>query len=315
MSGRWIRKNFDTSAAAFNDCRRRIDAQLVVVGQKAGALARIADHCCAKGLRNIVFTGYIQRQELDILYREAVALLFMSRFEGFGFPVLEAMAAGCPVITSNATSIPEVAGDAAVLLEPGDVAGVSRAMQELAERPEAAEALRAKGLRQAAGFSWKRTAGKTLAAWDELLLEPPSSRRKPAASAGSESGRPFRVLLDISVLRPRSSTIVENGYTASSKIWRARGRSVALTLCSTRHLTEKAPGTLRLSAILNSSRELRRVPFAPANSRSGHFHSPFHRCRAPRAGISVSSRCTTLSLAAPRAVRRQAGQSHPSLSG
>ncbi len=111
-------KNFETSAAAFNACRQMADARLVVVGQKAGELARYAAHCSAKGQRDIVFTGYLPREELDILYQEAVALLFMSRFEGFGFPVLEAMAAGCPVITSNVTSIPEVAGDAAILWTP-----------------------------------------------------------------------------------------------------------------------------------------------------------------------------------------------------
>jgi glycosyltransferase involved in cell wall biosynthesis len=281
-------KNFETSAAAFKECRRRIDAQLVVVGQKAGALARMAEHCRAKGQPDIVFTGYIQRRELDILYREAVALLFMSRFEGFGFPVLEAMAAGCPVITSNATSIAEVAGDAAVLLEPGDVAGVCRAMLELVDRPEAAETLRRKGLRQAAGFSWERTAEKTLAAWEELLLQPPLLRKKPAASTGSEngvqaaSGRPMRVLLDVSVLG--LSLLYESSKTGVYRVVEnlARGLAsvpqVALTFCSTQHLTEKAPHTLHACRrYLESSRELRSVPFCAGElPEADLFHSPFH---------------------------------------
>jgi glycosyltransferase involved in cell wall biosynthesis len=107
--------------------------------------------------------GYVSREELVELYRGAAALVMPSRYEGFGLPVVEAMASGTPVVAAPDAALREVAGDAAVFVEPDDLAaGVRRA---LAER----ESLVAAGLRRAAGFSWEETARRTLAVYREVL--------------------------------------------------------------------------------------------------------------------------------------------------
>jgi glycosyltransferase involved in cell wall biosynthesis len=110
--------------------------------------------------------GHVQREELAALYRGAACLVFPSRYEGFGLPVLEAMASGTPVVAAAAGAVPEVAGDAAILVEPGQpeaiADGITRA---LANR----ERLVAAGLQRAAQFSWTDTARRTLAVYRELL--------------------------------------------------------------------------------------------------------------------------------------------------
>src|SRR6185436_17366874 len=118
---------------------------------------------------DIIFTGFIPRVELEALYQDATALLFLSRYEGFGFPVLEAMAQGCPVITTNVTSLPEVAGDAAITFDPGDAVGVAQEMQRLLGSFTRREEFRRKGFAQAAKFTWEKTARKTIAAWERML--------------------------------------------------------------------------------------------------------------------------------------------------
>ena len=89
--------------------------------------------------------------------------------EGFGLPPLEAMACGAPVVTSNASSLPEVAGDAAILVDPTDVAQIAQAMWLVLSQPALAAALRAKGLARAAQFSWERTARETIAVYERVL--------------------------------------------------------------------------------------------------------------------------------------------------
>ena len=280
-------KNFETSAAAFRACRQEMDARLVVVGQKTGELARHAAHCAASGQRDIIFTGYLLREELDLLYQEAVALLFMSRFEGFGFPVLEAMAAGCPVIASRATSIPEVAGDAAILLEPGDMQGVRRAMQYLMVQPEYAETLRRSGRQQAAKFTWEKTAAKTVAVWEGMLSAGAGFREPaapPAAVFSPHPGTrqpPLRVLLDISVLG--LSRLYESSRTGVFRVVENLARGLAdspeieLGFCSTQHLIETAPHTAEACrSYLAAAPELRHVPFHDELPEADIFHSPFH---------------------------------------
>src|SRR5262249_415580 len=108
------------------------------------------------------FLGYCPADDMPTLYRGAAALVFPSLFEGFGMPVLEAMASGCPVVCGNTTSVPQVAGDAAVLLDPGDHEGWAAAMARLLTVREWAEEWRQRGLRQAARFSWRRHTLQTL---------------------------------------------------------------------------------------------------------------------------------------------------------
>jgi len=96
--------------------------------------------------------GYVD--DLAALYRGASALVFTSRAEGFGLPILEAMACGTPVVAFSNTSVPEVAGDAAVLVRDGDVAAMARGVRRVLEEPALASELRAAGLEQAARFRW-----------------------------------------------------------------------------------------------------------------------------------------------------------------
>lgn len=112
------------------------------------------------------FRGHVSDDELAALYRGAACLVFPSRYEGFGLPLLEAMASGTPVVATTAGALPEVAGDAAVLVEPGNpvalAGGIERALADH-------ERLRAAGLARAASFSWAETTRRTLDVYRELL--------------------------------------------------------------------------------------------------------------------------------------------------
>lgn len=111
--------------------------------------------------------GYVPDADLPALFGECAAFVFPSLYEGFGLPPLEAMACGAPVVAARAGAVPEVVGSAGLLLEPGDARGLARALLDLTARPELAAELRARGLKQAAGFSWRRTAQETLAVYRE----------------------------------------------------------------------------------------------------------------------------------------------------
>jgi glycosyltransferase involved in cell wall biosynthesis len=141
--------------------------RLLVAGPDKGAEAEARAAVSRLGLDGRVeFVGHVEKPELAALYRGAECFVLPSRYEGFGLPVLEAMASGTPVVTTTAGSLPEVADDAAVLVEPGDpvalAGGIERA---LADR----ERLVAAGLERAREFSWTETAQRTLDVYRELL--------------------------------------------------------------------------------------------------------------------------------------------------
>lgn len=116
----------------------------------------------------VVVTGQIREQDKAPLYSGAVVFLFPSLYEGFGIPVLEAMACGAAVITSNRSACPEVAGDAAVLVNPEEVASISSAVLRLIEDGPFRDELRDRALARAAQFSWKRVAQQTLEVYAKL---------------------------------------------------------------------------------------------------------------------------------------------------
>jgi len=122
---------------------------------------------------HVIFTGFITDQELDSLMRRALFLVYPSLYEGFGIPVLEAMRLGIPVITSNTTALPEVAGDAALLVNPESVEDIWRAMGRLLQDKPLREALVEKGRQRALPYTWERTSEQYLELYRSLDLRQP----------------------------------------------------------------------------------------------------------------------------------------------
>lgn len=116
--------------------------------------------------KNIIHLSSVPNYDLARLLSRALALAFVSLSEGFGIPILEAMQCGCPVLTSNVSSMPEVAGDAAVYVDPYDVTTIREGLRKLAEEDALRETLRAAGFRRAADFSWYECAQKTHAGYE-----------------------------------------------------------------------------------------------------------------------------------------------------
>jgi len=109
------------------------------------------------------FLGYCPHEDLPVLYRHAGSLVFPSLFEGFGMLVLEALACGCPAVCSNTTSLPEVAGDAALLVEPNDPEAIAGAVYRVLCEDGLREDLVTRGFQQAGEFSWRRHTLETVA--------------------------------------------------------------------------------------------------------------------------------------------------------
>lgn len=145
---------------------------LVVAGRKGWLYAdvlRLVDELDLK--RYVRFLGPVPRSDLPMLYNAALALTYPSIYEGFGLPVLEAMACGTPVITSNVSSLPEVAGDAALSVDPRDVDALTQALNRIWTSPELRTELRRKGLARARLFSWEKTARATLDVYERVVRD------------------------------------------------------------------------------------------------------------------------------------------------
>jgi len=151
---------------------RGMSVPLVLCGP-GGPLARIAKREHAPWLH---FAGYVSDPELGALYREATALVFPSRYEGFGLPALEAMAAGGRVICADASSLPEVVGDAALTFPWDDAHALADHMQHLLADPSLRAAKAAAAFSRAGEFTWEATARATLRAFDEAIVRAASSR-------------------------------------------------------------------------------------------------------------------------------------------
>jgi glycosyltransferase involved in cell wall biosynthesis len=148
------------------------DLYLVVTGQAAWGATKEQEGIEALGLRERVhFTGYVAGDDLPALYNGAAAFVFPSLHEGFGLPVLEAMACGVPVVTSNVSALPEVAGDAALLVDPNDAAAIAAAIGRLLEEPALAAKMRAAGIERARSFTWEACARRTVAVYKRALGE------------------------------------------------------------------------------------------------------------------------------------------------
>lgn len=166
------RKNLNVLLDAFAILRRHpenADLRLVMVGKKGWLYEPFFAHLRELGLDNeVIFPGFVADDDLPALYGAASVFVYPSLFEGFGLPVLEAMACGAPVVCSNASSLPEVAGDAALMVAPHDTAGLAAAMQRVLSDAELRDRLSALGLAQARRFTWEEAARQTAAVYGRV---------------------------------------------------------------------------------------------------------------------------------------------------
>jgi glycosyltransferase involved in cell wall biosynthesis len=168
------RKNVTAALEAFAALPEplRASRRLVLLGRprRTARPVDVAGIASRLGISDrVVLVGDLPHADLPALYSGAAAFVFPSSYEGFGLPVLEAMACGCPVVTTNASSLPEVAGDAALLVDPGAPGELTRALERVMSDAELASVLRAKGLERAAAFTWRGTAKGMLAAFEHAI--------------------------------------------------------------------------------------------------------------------------------------------------
>ncbi len=166
------RKNLPRLLEAYAQLRARqpIPWSLVLAGAPGRQTADLALLAQRLGIVQFVhFLGYVEERELVALYQGAQLFLFPSLFEGFGLPVLEAQSYGVPVMTANNSSLPEIAGDAALLVDPTDVDALADAMLRLSEDEALRQQLIAAGYENVKRFSWEKAARETLAVFEKLL--------------------------------------------------------------------------------------------------------------------------------------------------
>ncbi|GMR04382.1 MAG: glycosyltransferase family 1 protein [Thermodesulfobacteriota bacterium] len=164
------RKNLLGLIRAYSLLRLKKDFLLVIAGKTDARKEKTYRAVEELGLgQRVRFIGEVPEEELPVLYSAASLFVFPSFYEGFGLPPLEAMACGTPVVTSNATSLPEVVGEAALKVEPGDATALSSAMESILSSRDLSAELHEKGFERAALFNWEDTAKKTLDVYNEVL--------------------------------------------------------------------------------------------------------------------------------------------------
>jgi glycosyltransferase involved in cell wall biosynthesis len=168
------RKNLARLIEAFAAAAREpgVTAKLVLVGKAKGESALLPQLVEQHGLRGrVVFTGFVEEEDLVLLYNRAAVFVYPSLYEGFGLPPLEAMASGCSVVASNVSAMPEVLGDAALLVDPTSTQALAEAIGNVLQRDELARDLRARGFKQAARYSWAKAAEQTRAVYRDAVAQ------------------------------------------------------------------------------------------------------------------------------------------------
>jgi alpha-1,3-rhamnosyl/mannosyltransferase len=161
----WKTKNLGGALRALEGARELCGEEfMVTMHGPADGLDAAGGEARWRGL-NLIRTGHMPTAELAMLYRHAQLFIMPSLYEGFGLPVVEAMACGCPVVTSNGGSLKEVAGRGAQVFDPMDVQGMAGAVAALLQSKEVRERWRKAALRRAADFSWNRAAQETIAVY------------------------------------------------------------------------------------------------------------------------------------------------------
>ena len=164
-------KNLVRLIEAFDELRRTglEDLKLLIIGDEISKLPALRRAVHSHKLhKHVRFLGYVNDETLRTLYRLASLFVFPSLYEGFGLPPLEAMASGTPVVTSNQSSLPEVTGDAAVLVDPYDVSSIVDGMRRVLTDRTLADELRRRGPERAREFSWARSVAKTRQVYEQV---------------------------------------------------------------------------------------------------------------------------------------------------
>ncbi|WP_272819269.1 glycosyltransferase family 4 protein [Scytonema hofmannii] len=168
------RKNIDHTIRCFLQLIQQekiLDLNLVLVGAKGWKYDKIFAEISSDPILKdrVITTGYVADEDLAAVYSGAIAFVYPSFYEGFGLPPLEAMQCGVPVITSNTSSLPEVVGDAGIMLDPKDSDGLCQSLFELYHQPGLRQSMSHKSLEQAKKFSWEKCTQQTLAAYKTAL--------------------------------------------------------------------------------------------------------------------------------------------------
>ena len=165
------RKNLVRLIRAYRQVAPDVPHALVLTGGDGWHGTELDDEIARGGPGRIVRTGRVKAADLDALYRRAAAFVYPSLYEGFGLPVLDAMSRGVPVVTSNTSSLAELGGDRAVLVDPTDVAGMAEGLARVLTDAAAAADLVARALPHAAAYTWEATARATLDAYEAAIRE------------------------------------------------------------------------------------------------------------------------------------------------
>jgi glycosyltransferase involved in cell wall biosynthesis len=173
VSAALVHKNLDRLIDAFSQLGSGFEnCRLVLAGHAGREQIRLSELAAAAGVGDrVVLTGWIDATELEGLYALAACCAYPSLHEGFGLPVLEAMVRGVPLACSNATALPEVAGDAAEFFDPRDAAAIAAALRRLLTDEDHAARLAERGRERARTFTWERCAKETLAVYERALAE------------------------------------------------------------------------------------------------------------------------------------------------
>ena len=168
-------KNVDRLIDAFAILRQKVpdDVKLLIIGDEASKYPNLRRLVHRHQLhQHVRFLGFVPDATLAVLYRLASVFVFPSLYEGFGLPPLEAMAAGAPVVTSNISSLPEVVGDAALLIDPMDPAEIAHAMARILTEPQLRAELVRRGRERVKAFSWERSVARIRQVYGELARTP-----------------------------------------------------------------------------------------------------------------------------------------------
>jgi glycosyltransferase involved in cell wall biosynthesis len=167
------RKNIECAVKAFIELKKQgFSPKLVMTCGNAAFAEKLRNLLAAPSLLGeVAFLPHVSQEDLRVLYNGALCFIYPSLYEGFGFPILEAMACGTTVVTSNTSSMPEVAGEAALLVDPTEPKSLAEALAQIAQSPALVSDLRLKGLSRVQDFRWANAARETLAVYDSVLAE------------------------------------------------------------------------------------------------------------------------------------------------